>query len=231
MSSPHFHLAFEITMPTAKADTERFAKRNIPRQRRSRSTVDNIKQATLELIEKEGFANLGTGRIAERAGISIGSLYQYFPTCEAILLALYEDVAASLTDSTKRLLLEVFDVPREEGIERVIRSLLALHRRHELVLIRLVEEKPEIRFSAHPLSFGNLIRGSIKIYLQHQRPELESVQVERMAHFIGQVALSSIRWYLVDDHLRIGKEAFIADLSRMLTDYADSPKAQSAAIR
>ncbi len=211
-------------MPAARPEAERFAKRNIPRQRRSRSTVENIKQATLELIEKEGFANLGTGRIAERAGISIGSLYQYFPTCEAILLALHEDVAASLTDSTKRLLLEVFDAPRTDGIERVIRSLLTLHKRHELVLIRLVEEKPEIRFSAHPLSFGNLIRGSIKIYLQHQRPELDNAQVDRMAHFIGHIALSCIRWYLVDDNLRISKEAFIADLSRIITDYAGSPR-------
>jgi AcrR family transcriptional regulator len=209
-------------MQTAKPAMERYARRKIPRQGRSRSTVENIKQATLQLIAKEGFAGLGTGRIAERAGISIGSLYQYFPTCEAILLALYEDVTASLTDATKRLLLEIMDAPHAEGIEYVIRSLLTLHKRHELVLIRLVEAKPEIRFSAHPLSFGNLIRGSIRIYLQHQRPELARAQVERMAHFIEQVALSCIRWYMTDDHLRIGKEAFILDLSRMIVAYIDS---------
>ena len=222
MSSPQFHLAFKLPMPTIKTDSERFARRNTPRQRRSRTTVENIKQATLQLIAKGGFAELGTGRIAERAGISIGSLYQYFPTCEAILLALYEDVTASLTDSTKRLLLEVIDVPPAEGIEFVIRSLLTLHKRHELILIRLVEEKPEIRFSAHPLSFDNLIRGSIKIYLRHQRPTLEVVQVERMAHFIDRVALSCIRWYLVDDHPGISKEDFVLDLSRMITAYIDT---------
>jgi AcrR family transcriptional regulator len=209
-------------MQAAKLEPERYARRKTPRQGRSRSTVENIKQATLQLIAKEGFVGLGTGRIAERAGISIGSLYQYFPTCEAILLALYEDVTASLTDATKRMLLDIIDAPREEGIEFVIRSLLTLHKRHELVLIRLVEERPEIRFSAHPLSFANLIRGSIKIYLQHQRPELESAQVERMAHFIDRVALSCIRWYLVDDHPGISKEAFILDLSRMITAYIDS---------
>jgi AcrR family transcriptional regulator len=211
-----------VSAQTVRLEPERYARRKIPRQGRSRSTVENIKQATLQLIAKEGVASLGTGRIAERAGISIGSLYQYFPTCEAILLALYEDVTASLTDATKRMLLDIMDVPRAEGIEYVIRSLLTLHKRNELVLIRLVEEKPELRFSAHPLSFGNLIRGSIRIYLQHQRPELASAQVERMAHFIEHISLSCIRWYLTDDHLRIGKEAFILDLSRMIVAYIDS---------
>lgn len=215
-------------MSNAGASYERLIKRKTPRQQRSRSTVESIKQATLQLIAKEGFANLGTGRIAERAGISIGSLYQYFSSCEAVLLALYEDVTADLTDATKRMLVDIIDRPPEEGIAYVIRVLLQLHKQHELVLIRLVEEKPEIRFGSHPLSFGNLIRGSIRLYLQHQRPELERKQLERMALFVERVALGSIRWYILDDPQDIAEVDFVGDLVGMLVAYVRIP-AQSAA--
>ena len=69
-----------------------FHARKAPRQTRSRSTVDAIKQAARELVSAEGFSSSSTSTtlIAERAGVSIGSLYQYFPTREAIFIALFE---------------------------------------------------------------------------------------------------------------------------------------------
>lgn len=202
-----------------KSDLDRFAKRRVPRQDRSRFMVENIKQAALDLIAKEGCAQLGTARIAERAGISIGSLYHYFPTCEAILLALYEDVTTQLAAMTKRMLLDIMEMPTAAGVEYVVRSLLKLHIRHQLVLIRLVEETPEIRFSAHPLSLDQLTRSSIRLYLHHQHPGLDQVKIERMAQFIGHIVLSSIRWYLGEDPPKIGREAFVSDLSRMIAAY------------
>lgn len=59
--------------------------RRRPAQSRSRHTVDAILEATLHLVEHEGEDQLTTNRIAERAGVSIGTLYQYFPTREAIV--------------------------------------------------------------------------------------------------------------------------------------------------
>src|SRR5271166_4296203 len=51
-------------------------RRKTPRQHRSKLTVQSILQATLEIAAVEGFLNLGTRHIAERAGVSVGSLYQ-----------------------------------------------------------------------------------------------------------------------------------------------------------
>ncbi len=59
--------------------------RKEPNQERARETVENIFQATAHILEKEGFEKTSTNKIAQKAGISIGSLYQYFPTKEAIL--------------------------------------------------------------------------------------------------------------------------------------------------
>lgn len=69
----------------AKND-EGFQRRR-PRQARSRATYDSILQAAIEVLARDGAARLTTNRVAERAGVSIGTLYQYFPDKAAILLA------------------------------------------------------------------------------------------------------------------------------------------------
>jgi AcrR family transcriptional regulator len=62
--------------------------RKSPAQERSRFTVEQIIQAATQVFAEWGYAGATTNHIAERAGVSIGSLYQYFPNKEAILVTL-----------------------------------------------------------------------------------------------------------------------------------------------
>jgi AcrR family transcriptional regulator len=64
--------------------------RKTPIQGRSRNTVDVIVEAAARILTREGADALSTNRIAEVAGVSVGSLYQYFPNREAIVAALIE---------------------------------------------------------------------------------------------------------------------------------------------
>lgn len=59
--------------------------RKTPRQKRSESTVDDISEAAIQLLDTAGAAKFTTNHVAERAGVSIGSLYRYFPDKGAIL--------------------------------------------------------------------------------------------------------------------------------------------------
>jgi AcrR family transcriptional regulator len=63
-------------------------KRRNPKQARAHETIEAIIEATAQILERGGRDALNTNRIAERAGVSIGSLYQYFADKDAILLAL-----------------------------------------------------------------------------------------------------------------------------------------------
>lgn len=64
--------------------------RKAPRQARSQATVEAIFTATIQVLLVDGASNLTTTRVAERAGVSVGSMYQYFPNKQALLLALLE---------------------------------------------------------------------------------------------------------------------------------------------
>ena len=71
-----------------------------PKQARSQTTVEAILQAVTRIMDTEGIAGLNTNKIAERAGVSVGSLYQYFKNkesiFEAILLRMTEENLKSL---------------------------------------------------------------------------------------------------------------------------------------
>lgn len=64
--------------------------RKKPRQARSMTTVDAIFQATIQVLLRQGIHRLTTTRVAERAGVSVGTMYQYFPHKRALLYALNE---------------------------------------------------------------------------------------------------------------------------------------------
>ena len=65
--------------------------RKAPRQARSNELVNAILQAAVQVLEQEGAQRFTTARVAERAGVSVGSLYQYFPNKAAILFRLQSD--------------------------------------------------------------------------------------------------------------------------------------------
>src|SRR5690606_13246545 len=71
--------------------------RKKPVQRRSRLMVDSIIEATARIVAEEGLDALTTNRVAERAGISNGSLYQYFHDRNDLIEALLEKVSADTT--------------------------------------------------------------------------------------------------------------------------------------
>lgn len=73
-----------------KSSRTRASARKSPVQERSKVTVDVIVEAAARVLRKEGADALTTNRIAEVAGVSIGSLYQYFPNKEAIVVALVD---------------------------------------------------------------------------------------------------------------------------------------------
>src|SRR5271168_2652544 len=73
--------------------------RKAPAQERSRETVDVILEASARILESDGLRGFNTNAIAAKAGVSIGSLYQYFPNKDSIVLALIGSFEKALHDT------------------------------------------------------------------------------------------------------------------------------------
>ncbi len=94
--------------------------RKTPRHARSRATVEAILEAAAHLLQAKGYARLTTNHVAEAAGVSIGSLYQYFPNKESICHALAEQHFEEFT----RRYLESLDSVAGQPLEAQVRALV-----------------------------------------------------------------------------------------------------------
>src|SRR6478752_2632826 len=87
--------------------------RKQPQQARSAELVSAILDAAVQVLTKEGAQRFTTARVAEKAGVSIGSLYQYFPNKAAILFRLQSDEWRQTTDLLSNILGDLQKPPRE----------------------------------------------------------------------------------------------------------------------
>jgi AcrR family transcriptional regulator len=118
--------------------------RKMPTQARSKATVEAVLTAAAHVFQRHGYAAATTDRIAERAGVSVGSLYQYFPNKDAILVTLAERHIDAGFGLVGELLAGVMvEMPTLETlVRRFVVAMIALHE-HEPELHRvLFEEAP-----------------------------------------------------------------------------------------
>jgi AcrR family transcriptional regulator len=95
-----------------------------PRQRRSQATVDAILEAAARLFASGGLARVTTNQIAELAGVSVGSLYQYFPSKEAILGELIDRHAEQTMARLSGVLAAFAEGPIPDALREIVAILL-----------------------------------------------------------------------------------------------------------
>jgi AcrR family transcriptional regulator len=101
--------------------------KKLPKQDRSRITVEAIIEAAARIIEKGGLAALSTNRVAELAGVSVGSLYQYFPNKEALVEEVRERFGLRFQASMLELLGRLPGLGLREAIRAWVTMLVDLH--------------------------------------------------------------------------------------------------------
>ena len=111
--------------------------RKKPVQGRSRVTVEAIVEAAARLFVRDGYANTTTNRIAELAGVSVGSLYEYFPNKASILLALLQRQVGGMLALMQTRLAAVRGAPLEELVRTIARTAVEGHYK-ELDLNRIL---------------------------------------------------------------------------------------------
>jgi AcrR family transcriptional regulator len=94
--------------------------RKTPRQRRSAELVEAIYEGGARILETEGLAGLNTNRVAEVAGVSVGSLYQYFPSKDAIVAGLLQRSRQDLLDGMRQVLATSEGLSFEVTVDRLL---------------------------------------------------------------------------------------------------------------
>ena len=118
--------------------------RKRPRQARAKATVETILCASARVLVRRGFDGFTTNEVADTAGVSIGSLYQYFPNKEALVVALIdkhlEEMNAALVSELARVAL----LPMAEAVRAVIELTIRAHQVDVELHQVLTEQVPRV---------------------------------------------------------------------------------------
>jgi AcrR family transcriptional regulator len=195
------------------------AGRRAPRQRRSRILFDKIVSTANTLFEQEGYAYVTTNRIAEKANISIGSLYQYFQNRESIALAVYENACAKAALIQKRRTLESLSLPLEISIPKHIEEVFEIFERDRYALLQLINEVPELRRTAQPLSFDRLIWHTSQMFLEQHFTQVSRTTIARKAYVLNKCIMGIVSQYLDERPDFLDRNAVIAEVSQLAQQY------------
>lgn len=122
--------------------------RKEPRQARSRATVEAVVEAGARILSKQGWSGFTTNKVAEAAGVSIGSLYQYFPDKLSLVDAIRRRHIDDSLDAVRNALAETES--RVEFAEALVANLIEAHSLHPGLHRVLLDEVPGLEAYRHP---------------------------------------------------------------------------------
>ena len=204
------------------ARKQRLNPRKQPVQHRSKATVDVILVAAAQVFEAHGYAAGTTNRIAERAGVSIGTLYQYFPSKEAIAVALLE---RHIADTDHRLHEWVGHMVVEqhglcEALHDYVTGMLEMHSRQPRLQHILLEETP-LPERVHQALLeaerhaAKTVAGLLRLY-----PEVRHTGLEHTCFVVAQSVESlTHRFAAHPDDQFIPRTTFVDEVVTMLVAY------------
>ncbi|HZD49266.1 MAG TPA: TetR/AcrR family transcriptional regulator [Silvibacterium sp.] len=109
------------------AKTVKHSARRRPKQRRARQTVEAVLDAVVRILRRGGVGAITTNRIAEVAGVSIGSVYQYFPDKRAIFVALHERHVQEIDRMVHAVLVEHAASSLEDFVRAMVDGMVKAH--------------------------------------------------------------------------------------------------------
>jgi AcrR family transcriptional regulator len=165
--------------------------RKRPRQARSKATVDTILEATTRVLVKQGFDGLTTNAVASAAGVSIGSLYQYFPNKEALVLALIDRHMEEMNKAILAELTRVANLPLAEAARCVVELTIRAHAIDPELHRVLTEQVPRIGKLARLREVDEICHRIVAGLLAARRDEI-AIRDPDLAAFILVSAIESV---------------------------------------
>ncbi|HWX03063.1 TetR/AcrR family transcriptional regulator [Collimonas sp.] len=191
-------------------------------QERSRATVDALVEATARILVKEGFDKASTNRIAEVAGVSVGSLYQYFPGKEALVAAVMERHNQEIMQLVRGALAEVAAQPLEKAVRRLVVVAIEAHRVDPKLHRVLAEQIPRTGSLENVETFNREAHALVRAYLEVHRDELRTLDLE-LATYVCATSIEALAHTAVLHHSEMFTdevaERLIEETTRLVVGY------------
>jgi len=203
--------------------TPQLSPRKAPRQSRSQATVTAILDATAHILVERGVAAVSTNAVAERAGVSVGSLYQYFPNKDALIAALHARHGEQMMDVIQRALTKAMDATLDEALGGLIEATVEAHR-VDADLHRVLEQQLG-NTDKHVLQdeYVDVMEDRIVALLARHRSEITVTDLRLASYMLMNAAHGLIHVVVLQRPKGVSLKAATQEIVRMMKAYLTSP--------
>ena len=201
--------------------------RRQPKQLRSRMMVEVTVEAARQVFSEHGFEAATTNQIAARAGISIGSLYQYFPNKDALILEVQKAHHSDVLDVIRAAMYQSRDLPLKDAIKAIIGANLDLHFKTPQLHAAFEEWIPTQSKHVDRDRFQKDMAETIRVFL-NARPEIpDRAPLDSVIFVIMNMVRSIMHAAVQGDKAHHDRDRILAHLSDSI--FGCLPLASSAA--
>jgi AcrR family transcriptional regulator len=195
--------------------------RKLPAQERSRDTVDVILEAAAHVFIEKGYAAGTTNHIAQKAGVSIGSLYQYFPNKDAILVNLAEQHLESAKDEIGEILLkaEADNASIFRLIRNIVGAMIRMHMQAPRLHQVIFEEAPLPDDLKHQLNTYEEAIAETLCQIIDQNLNVNTERPLLAARLIVRIVESLTHWYVIAAPEGVTEQDIIDEITTVISRY------------
>jgi AcrR family transcriptional regulator len=189
-------------------------------QDRAKDTVNFIIEATTQLLEEKGIKGLSTNKIVERAGISIGTLYQYFPNKESIIHHLIENLFNKMADDMVKTIeeLDLKEKELKEAIDLLVEKFFARHENKKTLLSEFLLSVVSVEHLKFMIQNDQKISAALKTKFSPYTEELKITDWDATI-FMVIYAIKGIHFGLLFSPFKVPQEQIRKEVSRMIFGY------------
>lgn len=204
--------------------------RKQPTQERARDTVEAILGAASQVLIQHGYEQATTARIATRAGVSVGSLYQYFPNKEALVAALIERHADDLVNSVRSILRSHANSTLEDCVRASIEATITAHRLDPRLHKILHEQVPRVGRLQTAMRANHELTLEIERFLRDHEREIDPSHDPGIAALVIETVIDAIAHKAVLERSALSVPVAAREAFAIIMSYLKQPREGLTAV-
>jgi AcrR family transcriptional regulator len=211
---------FFVVAKTVKPSKSKISLRKSPKQERSKDLVSAVMAAAARILESAGTEALTTNKVAQMAGVSIGSLYQYFPGKDAIFSTLIEQ-QLDVNAAHYRLFIEAHkDDEAPLLLKALVDDVVDLFVERKIFIATLISEVPKLKKTRDVLYRRNKIVSLFNDLLKARSSELrDPSNVDQQVYVISHAILGILQTAVLENFESQTPEILKIELFKLITSY------------
>ena len=190
-------------------------------QKRSKAMVETLLDATARVLVRDGYDRASTNRIAEKAGVSVGSLYQYFPNKEALVAALVARHNRELIELVREAVKEVASLDLATALRELVRAAVDAHLVDPALHRIFAEQVPRMGQLAKIEALQGQAFQLMRSYLEERRSQISVRDLDAATKICVTTVEALTHEFVINkpDALDGDRDLFIDEVTRLLLGY------------